>query len=85
MLDNCEHVVDAAAALAERLLMACGRLRLLATSREPLAVPGEVQFAVPPLDTPPADAAPAEMPAYDAVRLFVDRARAALPAFRLDA
>jgi predicted ATPase/DNA-binding SARP family transcriptional activator len=84
VLDNCEHLVDASAALAEQLLMACDRLRLLATSREPLAVPGEVQLAIGPLDTPPEDAVPAEMPAYDAVRLFLDRAHAALPAFRLD-
>jgi predicted ATPase/DNA-binding SARP family transcriptional activator len=85
LVDNCEHLIDAAAALVERLLVACDPLRVLATSREPLAVPGEVQLSIPPLDTPPADAAPQEMPAYDAVRLFVDRARAALPAFRLDA
>jgi predicted ATPase/DNA-binding SARP family transcriptional activator len=84
VVDNCEHVVDDAAALIERLLMTCEELRLLATSREPLAVPGEVQFAVPPLATPPADAPPAESAAYDAVHLFVDRARAALPTFRLD-
>jgi predicted ATPase/DNA-binding SARP family transcriptional activator len=85
VLDNCEHVVDASAALAERLLIACSRLRLLATSREPLAVPGEVQLAIPPLDTPPAGASAEETAAYDAVRLFLDRARAALPPFRLDA
>jgi predicted ATPase/DNA-binding SARP family transcriptional activator len=85
VLDNCEHVVDAAAALVERLLTTCGRLRVLATSREPLAVPGEVQLAIPPLDTPPMDATPTEIAAYDAVQLFLDRAYAALPAFRLDA
>ena len=85
VLDNCEHVVDASAALVERLLTACGQLRLLATSREPLAVPGEVQLAIPPLDTPPADAPTDEIMAYDAVRLFLDRARAALPTFQLDA
>ncbi|WP_203932878.1 BTAD domain-containing putative transcriptional regulator [Virgisporangium ochraceum] len=81
LLDNCEHVVDAAATLAERLLLACPRLRLLATSREALAVPGEVQLAVRPLETPPEDAA--DVARYDAVRLFVDRATAALPAFAL--
>jgi predicted ATPase len=77
-------VIDEAAALLERLLTTCGELRLLATSREPLGVPGEVQLAVPPLNTPPTDSGGAEMAAYDAVRLFVDRARAALPSFRLD-
>jgi len=84
LVDNCEHVIDEAAALLERLLTTCGGLRLLATSREPLGVPGEVQLAVPPLDTPPTDSVGAEMAAYDAVRLFLDRARAALPSFRLD-
>ncbi len=84
LVDNCEHLIDASAVLVERLLVGCERLRVLATSREPLAVPGEVQLAIPPLDTPPPDAAPQEMPAYDAVQLFVDRARAVLPAFRLD-
>jgi predicted ATPase/DNA-binding SARP family transcriptional activator/tetratricopeptide (TPR) repeat protein len=85
LVDNCEHLIDAAAVLVERLLVSCDRLRVLATSREPLAVPGEVQLAIPPLDIPPPDAVPQEMPAYDAVRLFADRAGAALPAFRLDA
>ncbi|MEU5811351.1 BTAD domain-containing putative transcriptional regulator [Streptomyces sp. NPDC047718] len=64
VLDNCEHVVDEAAALAARLLAACPRLRVLATSREPLGVIGEHVQQVRPLD----DAA--------AVRLFADRARA---------
>jgi predicted ATPase/DNA-binding SARP family transcriptional activator len=85
VLDNCEHLVDACASLVESLLVSCGRLRVLATSREPLAVPGEVQLTVPPLDIPPLDAAPNELPAYDAVRLFIDRARSALPSFTLDA
>ncbi|MFG3344255.1 BTAD domain-containing putative transcriptional regulator [Streptomyces sp. NPDC048018] len=64
VLDNCEHVVDEAAALAARLLTACPRLRVLATSREPLGVIGEHVWQVRPLDE---DAA---------VRLFEDRARA---------
>ncbi|MGE7391577.1 BTAD domain-containing putative transcriptional regulator [Streptomyces sp. NPDC004126] len=64
VLDNCEHVVDEAAALAARLLAACPRLRVLATSREPLGVIGEHVRQVRPLD----EAA--------AVRLFTDRARA---------
>jgi predicted ATPase/DNA-binding SARP family transcriptional activator len=84
LLDNCEHLVDACAALAERLLVACPRLRLLATSREALAVPGEVQFAVAPLDVPPPTATVDEVARYAAVRLFVDRARAVLPGFALD-
>ncbi|MFF0752549.1 ATP-binding protein [Streptomyces sp. NPDC004267] len=64
VLDNCEHVVDAAAALAARLLAACPRLRVLATSREPLGVIGEHLWPVGPLDE------------EEAVRLFTDRAAA---------
>ncbi len=85
ILDNCEHLIGTCAALAQRLLEHCDRLRLLATSREPLGVGGEVQYAVAPLDVPPDDAAPAELPAYDAVRLFAERAVTVRPAFRLDA
>ncbi|MFF6870347.1 ATP-binding protein [Streptomyces sp. NPDC007910] len=69
VLDNCEHVIDAAAALAETLLTHCPRLRVLATSREPLGIPGETVRPVEPL--PPA-------PAH---RLFVERARAVHPSF----
>ncbi|TDC24725.1 AfsR/SARP family transcriptional regulator [Streptomyces sp. 8K308] len=71
VLDNCEHLPDAAAELAGRLLSAAPGLRVLATSREPLALDGERLFAVEPLDLP------------DAVRLFAARAAAAAPGFRL--
>ncbi|OKJ61254.1 AfsR family transcriptional regulator [Streptomyces sp. CB02009] len=71
VLDNCEHVIDAAAALAETLLTACPQLRILATSREPLGVPGE---SVRPLEPLPPD------PAH---RLFAERARAVRPAVDL--
>ncbi|GAY12663.1 BTAD domain-containing putative transcriptional regulator [Pseudonocardia sp. N23] len=73
VLDNCEHLVDEAAALTQRVLEAGSRLRVLATSREPLAVPGEVLHPVEPLDT------------AAAVRLFADRAAAVAPGFVLDA
>ncbi|WP_168221213.1 BTAD domain-containing putative transcriptional regulator [Actinomadura sp. WMMA1423] len=73
VLDNCEHVVDAVARVADLVLGACPDVRLLATSREPLAVPGEVLFPIPPLRLPPEGAASLEFPA---VRLFVDRAEA---------
>ncbi|HZC27371.1 MAG TPA: BTAD domain-containing putative transcriptional regulator, partial [Actinopolymorphaceae bacterium] len=53
LLDNCEHVVDAAARLADSVLAACPSLRILATSREPLAVAGEVLYTIPPLAWPP--------------------------------
>ncbi|MFE6039716.1 ATP-binding protein [Streptomyces sp. NPDC056452] len=72
VLDNCEHVIDAAAALAETLLTHCPRLRILATSREPLGVPGEAVRPVGPL------------PPHPAHRLFAERARAVRPDFRPD-
>ncbi|HUR76990.1 MAG TPA: LuxR C-terminal-related transcriptional regulator [Acidimicrobiales bacterium] len=81
VLDNCEHLVEACAALAERLTGACPALVLLATSREPLGCAGEVTWRVPSLSLPEGgDVARAE-----SVRLFVDRASAARPSFRLDA
>ena len=82
ILDNCEHLVDAAADLADRLLARCPRLRILATSREPLAITGEVLFAVPPLRHDGDDTA--VVLATPAVRLFADRASAVSPGLRLD-
>jgi len=85
VLDNCEHVVDAAAALTHRLLEAGGGVRVLATSREPLRVPGEVCYPLPPLELPasdgPVDVARAQ--GAEAVRLFVERARAVRSDFAL--
>jgi predicted ATPase/DNA-binding SARP family transcriptional activator len=80
VLDNCEHVVGAAAAFAGRLLGDCPRLRILATSREPLGVGGERLWSVPPLPVPPGDGAgltAGEVGTYPAVRLLLDRAAAA--------
>ena len=76
LLDNCEHVVDAAAPLAEGLLRACPAVHLLATSREPLGVPGETVFRVAPLAAPPVGGAvaAAQLRAYPATRLFLERA-----------
>jgi predicted ATPase len=74
VLDNCEHLVTAAAEVAETLLRAAPRLRLLATSREPLAIPGEQLFPVEPLALPPDDVPPGVAADYPAVRLLVDRA-----------
>jgi predicted ATPase/DNA-binding SARP family transcriptional activator len=74
ILDNCEHLITAAAEVAETLLRAAPRLRLLATSREPLAIGGERLYPVEPLALPPADAAPAVAADYPAVRLLLDRA-----------
>ncbi|NJP89485.1 AfsR/SARP family transcriptional regulator [Nonomuraea sp. FMUSA5-5] len=84
VLDNCEHVVEQVADLAEVLLRGCPGLRILATSREPLAVAGEVLWSVPPLDVP-AGADLAVMARSDAVRLFVTRAAASARGFRLEA
>ncbi|WP_042384764.1 AfsR/SARP family transcriptional regulator [Streptacidiphilus melanogenes] len=69
VLDNCEQIIDESAALAERLLLACPELRVLATSREPLAVPGENVRPLEPLPGP------------EALRLFAERAAAVRPGF----
>ncbi|HWG55952.1 MAG TPA: BTAD domain-containing putative transcriptional regulator [Gaiellaceae bacterium] len=79
VLDNCEHLRAACAALVRRLLAACARLRVLATSREVLGTPGEVDYAVPPLAVPPPDADPDRVGSSDAVRLFLARARDVRP------
>ncbi|WP_405087833.1 BTAD domain-containing putative transcriptional regulator [Microbispora sp. NBC_01389] len=84
VLDNCEHVIDEVAALAERLLRTSPGLRILATSREPLALAGEVVWDVPPLDVPGRDAEPGALATSSAVRLFVARAAAAVRGFTLD-
>ena len=95
LLDNCEHLVGAAADAAHRLLAACPGLSILATSREGLGVEGEAIFSVPSLGLPdaigmrPNRAAEVvdleRAAASDAVRLFVERATATLPSFVLDA
>jgi predicted ATPase/DNA-binding winged helix-turn-helix (wHTH) protein len=85
VLDNCEHVIDAAANMAEALLRANPALHVLATSREPLRAEGEWTYPVPPLAVPAEGAEDADDPLrYGAVRLFVERARAAEPHFAPD-
>ncbi|MFN8633241.1 MAG: tetratricopeptide repeat protein [Chloroflexota bacterium] len=107
VLDSCEHLIDACAALADALLRACPRLRILATSRQPLGIAGETTYRVPALSLPPDADEPSPLTAgrggclspgvgpashvssgpvpaeSDAVRLFVERAQAAVPAFAL--
>jgi predicted ATPase/DNA-binding CsgD family transcriptional regulator len=85
VLDNCEHLIPASAILARTLLRGCPGLRVLATSREPLAVAGEVLFPVPPLPAPDPGGQPAlaEVSRSEAVMLFLTRARAAVPDFGL--
>jgi predicted ATPase/DNA-binding SARP family transcriptional activator len=74
ILDNCEHVIESAAAFADRVLGECRRLRILATSREPLGITGEALWQVEPLALP--DASPGEIESSPAVRLLRDRAGA---------
>ena len=84
VLDNCEHVVDAAALIADTLLRNCPKVRILATSREPLRVDGEVVHAVAPLTCPYGRGVRDDgLQQYEAVQLFVDRARASVPGFAL--
>ncbi|MFG2231588.1 BTAD domain-containing putative transcriptional regulator [Streptomyces sp. NPDC048723] len=81
VLDNCEHLIEAVAAVADRLLGACPGLRILATSREPLGLTGEALWPVRPLALPPRDADAAQALSYAAVRLLNDRAAAARSGF----
>ena len=81
LLDTCEHLTEACAELAALLLAAAPGLRILATSRSPLGLPDEHTVLVTPLDLPATDDAAAAH--ADAVTLFVDRARAAVPGFGL--
>ena len=90
VFDNCEHLIDACADLADRLLKSCANLRILATSREPLGLVGEVAWRVPSLSVPEpkrvrqlVDHFTAGLMQYDAVRLFMARAQAAHPGFVL--
>ena len=86
ILDNCEHVHDAAAVLAGTLLRACPDLRILATSRQALGVTGEVVIDVPTLSLPDdGDASPEALLRSDAVALFVERAGAVQQGFAVDA
>ncbi|MFC4564798.1 BTAD domain-containing putative transcriptional regulator [Nocardiopsis mangrovi] len=84
ILDNCEHLIADAAAVADRLLAACPGLRILTTSREPLGVAGERLQAVPSLALPP-EGTPADRALdYASVRLFAERVSAVVPGFTVD-
>ena len=85
ILDNCEHLIGACAVLAEHLLGACPGLRILATSREPLRVPGEVTWRVPSLALPTRSGSvePAELAGYESIRLFCERASDVAAGFAL--
>ena len=85
VLDNCEHVIEAAAALAVGILRGASGVHILATSREPLRAGGERVYRLPPLATPPASArlTAAEALGFPAVQLFVERVGASLDEFEL--
>lgn len=85
VLDNCEHLMEASAALCHALLRSCPRLRVLATSRQPLGISGEATLALSPLDVPADDlrASPASLMRFDGIRLFVERAASVSPGFVL--
>ena len=83
VLDNCEHVVDAAARLVDDVLTHCPDVTVLTTTREALGVPGEVQVPLGPLATPPEGTPPALVLGYPAARLFAERARAVRPTLEL--
>lgn len=85
VLDNCEHLVSVTAQLCELLLRACPHLKILTTSREALAISAEQIWLVPPLTLPgsPQSSTVQDVLKYEAIRLFVERARAINPAFAL--
>ncbi|MDV8066733.1 protein kinase [Rhodococcus sp. IEGM 1366] len=85
VLDNCEQMLDAIAALAQALLQTCPELRILATSREPLGIGGESVLRLSPLTVPDHDQTPSlqGLSGYDAVTLFIERACAVLPTFAI--
>jgi len=76
VLDNCEHVIDAAARLAETIVRMCPRTTILATSREILTIEGEYVYRVPPLDVPSQHEEPDDMLGRSAVQLFIATTRA---------
>jgi len=88
ILDNCEHLLAAAADLTAAVLASCPQLSVLATSREPLGIGGEAVWRLPPLSLPePTGSVPADVDSIldtEAVRLFAERAGEALPGFRVD-
>jgi predicted ATPase/class 3 adenylate cyclase len=84
VLDNCEHLIEAAARLAENLLCACPKLSILTTSREALSILGESAWSVPSLGLPPGQASIEQIADSAAARLFIQRAMAARPGFELN-
>ena len=85
ILDNCEHLIEATAHLVDKMLDSCPHLRILATSREGLGVEGEVRWLLPPLSVPESQGTlpSEELEGYEAVRMFLERARGRDPSFSL--
>lgn len=83
VVDNCEHLIEATAALVDQILRRRRHITVLATSREPLHIDGEVVWPVPTLSVPPDDAPLSVIARSEAVMLFVERARQAAPGFAL--
>ena len=81
VIDNGEHLIDALSPLISTLLRACANVHVLVTSREPLEIDGEIEYQLPPLTLPPARTSAAKAMAFDAVALFVERAKAASRSF----
>ena len=85
VMDNCEHIIQGVAQFTEMLLSSAPELRILATSREPLGISGETVWRIPPLSTPrPSEPMNLEkLKRYEAVNLFVDRAKSVQPSFAI--
>ncbi|MFD9666209.1 ATP-binding protein [Rhodococcus sp. NPDC059968] len=85
VLDNCEHLLESVAVLADTVLRTCPEIRILATSREPLRLSGEAVTRVPPMQAPDMSRASSlrGLPSYESVALFLQRAAAAVPTFEL--
>ncbi|MFC5729335.1 MULTISPECIES: ATP-binding protein [Nocardioides] len=84
VLDNCEHLIEDCAVLADTLLRTCPRLRILATSREALRIGGEAIRPVAPLSVPDPAADHGALQDYEAVQLFVERASRVVPGFSVE-
>lgn len=84
ILDNCEHLIDSCANLADRFLHACPRLKILASSREALGIAGETPYRVPSLSLPQKNSELDALIQSEAARLFIDRASALAPGFKVE-
>lgn len=86
ILDNCEHLIKACAVIAELLLSSCPGIKIIATSREAMNIPGEQIYKIPPLKQPDPkkNDTPEQLSQFESVRLFIERAYAVNPKFKFD-